>query len=58
MLGDQAAPRQRWDLLATAPGTTIASTRAGVPWKDAGNMDRYLAGLRRAGMANCAGMAE
>ena len=38
-------------LLAIAPGTTIASTRAGVPWKDAGDMDRYLAGLRRAGMA-------
>jgi adenylate cyclase len=52
MLGDQAAAQAALEtLLATAPGTTIASTRAGVPWKDAGDMDRYLAGLRRAGMA-------
>jgi hypothetical protein len=34
-----------------APGTTIARTRAGVPWKDAAVMDRYLGALRRAGMA-------
>jgi adenylate cyclase len=38
------------DLLCVAPGTTIASTRAGVPWKDAAIMDRYLDALRKAGL--------
>ncbi len=38
------------DLLCIAPGTTIASTRAGVPWKDAAMMDRYLDALRKAGL--------
>jgi adenylate cyclase len=37
-------------LLAIAPGTTIASTRAGVPWKDPAIMDRYLGALRKAGL--------
>ena len=37
-------------LLAIAPHTTIASTRAGVPWKDPAIMDRYLDALRKAGM--------
>jgi adenylate cyclase len=37
-------------LLAIAPGTTIARTRAGVPWKDPAIMDRYLDALRNAGL--------
>ncbi|WP_225771761.1 adenylate/guanylate cyclase domain-containing protein [Inquilinus sp. Marseille-Q2685] len=37
-------------LLAVAPGATIANTRAGVPWKPAEVMDRYLDALRRAGL--------
>ena len=37
-------------LLSVAPGTTIAKTRAGVPWKDAATMERYLDALRRAGL--------
>ena len=37
-------------LLAVAPGATIANTRAGVPWKQAEVMDRYLDALRRAGL--------
>jgi adenylate cyclase len=37
-------------LLAIAPGTTIARTRAGVPWKDPVVMDRYLNALRKAGL--------
>ena len=53
MAGDaNAAEFALEDLLAVAPGTTIARTRAGVPWKDAAVMDRYLGALRRAGMAD------
>jgi len=37
-------------LLSTAPGTTIAKTRAAVPWKDPTVMDRYLDALREAGL--------
>ncbi|MGK9169449.1 tetratricopeptide repeat protein [Inquilinus limosus] len=37
-------------LLAVAPGATIASTRAGVPWKPPEVMQRYLDALRRAGL--------
>jgi adenylate cyclase len=37
-------------LLSCAPGTTIAKTRAAVPWKDPAVMDRYLDALRKAGL--------
>ena len=37
-------------LLSVAPGTTIAKTRASVPWKDAAVMERYLDSLRKAGL--------
>lgn len=37
-------------LLDIAPGTTIAKTRAGVPWKEATVMERYLEALRKAGL--------
>jgi adenylate cyclase len=38
------------ELLRIAPGTNIASTRAGVPWKDGKVMERYLDALRQAGL--------
>jgi adenylate cyclase len=38
------------DLLEMAPGTTIAKTRAGVPWKEPATMQRYIDALRRAGL--------
>ncbi len=38
------------DLLEVAPGTTIAKTRAGVPWKEPATMQRYIDALRRAGL--------
>jgi tetratricopeptide (TPR) repeat protein len=37
-------------LLSIAPGTTIAKTRAAVPWKDPAVMERYLDALRKAGL--------
>jgi adenylate cyclase len=37
-------------LLGSAPGTTIATTRAAVPWKDTAVMERYLDALRNAGL--------
>jgi TolB-like protein/class 3 adenylate cyclase/Flp pilus assembly protein TadD len=37
-------------LLSTAPGSTIARTRAAVPWKDPAVMERYLDALRKAGL--------
>jgi TolB-like protein/class 3 adenylate cyclase/Flp pilus assembly protein TadD len=37
-------------LLSFAPGTTIATTRAAVPWKDTAVMERYLDALRKAGL--------
>jgi adenylate cyclase len=37
-------------LLSSAPGTTIAKTRAAVPWKDPLVMERYLDALRKAGL--------
>jgi adenylate cyclase len=37
-------------LLRIAPGTTIARTRAGVPWKKPEDMEHYLDALRRAGL--------
>jgi hypothetical protein len=36
--------------LSSAPGTTIAKTRAAVPWKDPLVMERYLDALRKAGL--------
>jgi hypothetical protein len=36
--------------LSFAPSTTIAKTRAGVPWKDSAIMERYLDALRKAGL--------
>lgn len=38
------------ELLQVAPNTTIAKTRAGVPWKDEAVMERYLEALRKAGL--------
>jgi adenylate cyclase len=37
-------------LLSSAPGTTITTTRAAVPWKDPVVMERYLEALRNAGL--------
>ncbi len=38
------------DLRRLMPGVTIETTRAQVPWKRAADMERYLDGLRKAGM--------
>jgi TolB-like protein/class 3 adenylate cyclase/Flp pilus assembly protein TadD len=46
----EKARAARDGLLSVAPGTTIARTRAGVPWKDPATMDRYLDALRKAGL--------
>jgi adenylate cyclase len=37
-------------LLSSAPGSTIAKTRAAVPWKNPAVMERYLDALRKAGL--------
>ena len=37
-------------LLSSAPGSTIARTRAAVPWKEPVVMERYLNALRKAGL--------
>jgi Flp pilus assembly protein TadD len=34
-----------------APDMTIETTRAQVPWKDPADMERYLDGLRKAGLS-------
>jgi adenylate cyclase len=38
------------ELRRVAPEMTIKSTRAQVPWKDPADMERYLEGLRKAGL--------
>jgi TolB-like protein/cytochrome c-type biogenesis protein CcmH/NrfG len=38
------------NLLRLAPGVTVAATREQVPWKKPDDRDRYLEGLRRAGL--------
>jgi len=38
------------DFLRLVPDATVASTRAQVPLKGAGDLDRYVAALRRAGL--------
>jgi TolB-like protein len=40
----------REKLLRLAPGMTIATTRKQVPWKNPDDRDRYLEGLRKAGL--------
>ena len=37
-------------LLGLVPGITVATTREQVPWKNPGDRDRYLVGLRKAGL--------
>ncbi len=37
-------------LLHVAPGTSIATTRAGVPWRNPEHLQRYLDALRKAGL--------
>jgi adenylate cyclase len=37
-------------LLSSAPGSTIAKTRAAVPWRNPAVMERYLDALRNAGL--------
>ena len=37
-------------LLGLVPGITVATTREQVPWKNPSDRDRYLDGLRKAGM--------
>lgn len=50
-LGDAQQARAALEgLLGIAPDTTIAKTRAGVPWRHAIHMDRYADGLRKAGL--------
>jgi Flp pilus assembly protein TadD len=50
-LGETAKARAALEaLLAIAPGTTIARTRMGVPWKRPADMERYIDALRAAGM--------
>ena len=50
-LGQTEKARAALDtLLSIAPGTTIAKTRAAVPWKDPAVMERYLDALRKAGL--------
>jgi adenylate cyclase len=38
------------DFLRLVPDATVASTRAQVPLKGAGDLDRYVAALKRAGL--------
>ena len=38
------------DFLRLAPDATVASTRAQVPLKGPGDLDRYIAALKRAGL--------
>jgi TolB-like protein len=38
------------ELLRQMPGLTVAATRQQVPWKRPGDADRYLGGLRKAGL--------
>jgi TolB-like protein len=40
----------REKLLRLAPGMTVATTREQVPWKNPDDRDRYLEGLRKAGL--------
>ena len=37
-------------LLRAAPGITVESTRAQIPWEDPAAMERYVDGLRKAGL--------